>query len=118
MVSLVILFLALKLFSFVESFHFMVCPVILASIAFNLFSFTVILASGLHFFLSLKISLHDLLGTVRSFLDGSFVSFPLRVPFCGLPKATSRLSLCLLHLTSHLFACTMTEGLGSICSYF
>jgi len=40
MVSLVIIFLALKLFSFVESFHFMVCPVILVlhlSIAFNLF---------------------------------------------------------------------------------
>ena len=53
-------------------------------------SFTVMLAPGLRSFLSLKISLHNLLGSVRSFLVSSFVLFSLRVPFYDLQEVKSR----------------------------
>lgn len=106
MVSLVNSFLALHL-SIVSLRATILYPVTLASRSLNfLFCLLPFLVPGLpSFFLSLKISLHNLLGSVRSsFLVSSFVSFLLRVSFYDLPVVAYWFSVCLFLLSSHLFA--------------
>lgn len=106
MVSLVNSFLALHL-SIFSLRATILYPVTLASRSLSfLFCLLPFLVPGLpSFFLSLKISLHNLLGSVRSsFLVSSFVSFLLRVSFYDLPVVAYWFSVCLFLLSSHLFA--------------
>lgn len=106
MVSLVNSFLALHL-SIFSLRATILYPVTLASRSLSfLFCLLPLLVPGLpSFFLSLKISLHNLLGSVRSsFLVSSFVSFLLRVSFYDLPVVAYWFSVCLFLWSSHLFA--------------